>query len=828
MQKLGGIELKIRLFPGMRGKMQDFEKLGVFYLGQKYDLAKAQTMEDLVLYDSADLVTHAVTIGMTGSGKTGLCLTLLEEAAMDGIPVIAIDPKGDIGNLLLTFPDLSAQSFLPWVDEDEARRQGISKEDLAAREAKNWSEGLKRTGQDGERISRLRANTEVSIYTPGGTAGQGVSILSFLSSPDEETREDAELFAERVASAATAVLSLLDMDGELASSREHILLSSIFSKVWLEGEDLELTRLVALVQEPPLTKVGALDLESFYPSKERFNLALKLNNLFAAPGFANWLAGEPLDIDRMLYTDKGKPRISIFSISHLDDRQRMFFVTLLANQMISWMRSKSGTKSLRAIFYMDEIFGYFPPVANPPSKTPILTMLKQGRAFGLGLILATQNPVDLDYKGLSNAGTWFIGRLQTEQDKMRVLDGLESSSSQSGGGFNRAAVMDTLSRLGKQVFLMNNVHEEAPVIFKTRWTMSYLKGPLNRQEMRSLTRSQSQVSAQTQSNSQPSLSEEVSVNVTAQSQPKSSVAQKPILAPEITQFFIPKSAACFSPERGEWCPFLLASAQVRYTDTKSALDIVQQKTYLIPVKDGAPIPVDFAKAREIKVNLNELSATADESESARKYLDVPTSLAKAAGFKTYAKDFANWIYTNGKYEILQCTASGEKALPGESERDFRIRLSQSSSEKRDQEVARMRAKYATRMQSLEDRIRIAEAKLESERNDAHQKDLESAISIGATVLGAFMGRKMGSGTLGRATSAARGVNRAAKQRQDVDLAEDNLGALNEKLAALTSEFEEEARKVQAKFGGDCITSVSISPKKSNISMQAVGLAWVRG
>lgn len=802
--------------------MQDFEKLGVFYLGQKYDLDKAQTLEDLVLYDSSDLVTHAVAIGMTGSGKTGLCLTLLEEAAMDGIPVIAIDPKGDIGNLLLTFPDLSAQSFLPWVDEDEARRQGISREELAAREAKNWSEGLKRTGQDGERIQRLRENSQVSIYTPGGTAGLGVSILSFLSSPDEETREDAELFAERVATAATAVLSLLDMDGELSSSREHILLSSIFSKIWMDGQDLELTRLVALVQDPPLTRVGAMDLESFYPSKERFNLALKLNNLFAAPGFANWLNGEPLDIDHMLYTDKGKPRISIFSISHLDDRQRMFFVTLLANQMISWMRSKSGTKSLRAIFYMDEIFGYFPPVANPPSKTPILTMLKQGRAFGLGLILATQNPVDLDYKGLSNAGTWFIGRLQTEQDKMRVLDGLESSSSpSSAGGFNRAAVMDTLSRLGKQVFLMNNVHEEAPVIFKTRWTMSYLKGPLNRQELRLLTRSQPAIQTK------PEI---VEVNITAQSQAqvKSAPVDKPVLAPDITQFYIPKNAASFSPERGEWCPFLMASAQVRYTDTKNALDIVQQKTFLIPVKDNAPVPVDFSKAREIKVDLNQLSSTPESAEEGRKYLPVPATLARGTNFKTYSKDFANWIYTNDKYEILQCTASGERAIPGESERDFRIRLLQMTSEKRDQEVARMRAKYATRMQALEDKIRLAEAKLEAERNDARQKDLESAISIGATVLGAFMGRKMGSGTLGRATSAARGVNRAAKQRQDVDLAEDNLSVLNEKLAALTGEFEEEARKVQAKFAGDAITTLSISPKKTNITVQAVGLAWVRG
>src|SRR3954462_5600226 len=416
--------------------MQDFKKLGLFYLGREYDVRSGKRLDNAVLYDSRDLVTHAVCVGMTGSGKTGLCLSLIEEAVIDGVPVIAIDPKGDIGNLLLTFPNLAPQDFRPWIDEDEARRAGQTPDDFAASEARKWQDGLRAWGQDGARIARLKAAATFTIYTPGSRAGVPVSILSSFAAPTGAAKDDAEALAERAGSTATGVLSLAGVDAQ-PRSREQTLLSTIFANAWRDGRDMDLASLIAQVQTPSFQKIGIVDLESFFPSKERFELAMKLNGLLAAPGFEQWLEGEPLDPSTLLYTAEGKPRVAVFSIAHLGDSERMFFVALLLNQLVAWMRAQSGTSSLRAVVYMDEILGYFPPVATPPSKGPLLTLLKQGRAFGVGVLLATQNPVDLDYKGLSNAGTWLIGRLQTDQDKQRVLDGLEGASGQ--GGLDRPA-----------------------------------------------------------------------------------------------------------------------------------------------------------------------------------------------------------------------------------------------------------------------------------------------------------------------------------------------------------------------------------------------------
>src|SRR2546426_1616433 len=452
--------------------MQDFEKLGVFYLGRPYDLPRKKPREGLLLYDSKDLVTHAVCVGMTGSGKTGLCLSLLEEAAIDDSPAIAIDPKGDLSNLLLTFPELSAEQFAPWINEEDARKRGLSPQDFASQQAELWKQGLAEWGQDGSRIRRLRESTDFAIYTPGSNAAIPVSILKSFAAPNQTIVEDTELLRDRISGTVTSLLGLAGLDADPIRSREHILLSTILSTAWKQARDLDLVSLIQQVQTPPITRVGALDLESFFPPKERFELAMRLNNLLAAPGFEVWLEGEELNIDSMLHTPGGKPRVSIFSIAHLNDVERMFFVSLLLNQVLGWVRNQSGTSSLRALIYMDEIFGYFPPVANPPSKTPLLTLLKQARAFGVGVVLATQNPVDLDYKGLSNTGTWFIGRLQTERDKARLLDGLEAA----GVKFDR----NILSSLGSRVFLLNNVHEDAPQLFETRWTMSYLRGPLTR------------------------------------------------------------------------------------------------------------------------------------------------------------------------------------------------------------------------------------------------------------------------------------------------------------------------------------------------------------
>src|SRR5262245_6577694 len=408
--------------------MPDFEKLGVFYLGKTYDPAKKTRREELVLYDSRDLVTHAVCVGMTGSGKTGLCLALIEEAAIDGVPAILIDPKGDLGNLLLTFPSLAPADFRPWINEEDAARKGLSPDDYAKQQAETWKKGLADWGEDGDRIRRLREAADFAIYTPGSTAGLPVSILRSFAAPPEGVRGDPELLGERVASTATSLLTLLAIDADPLQSREHILVSTILAAAWSKGEDLDLAALIARIQNPGVARIGVVDLESFFPAKDRFALAMRLNNLLAAPGFAAWLEGDPLDAATLLRTAAGKPRVSILSIAHLSDAERMFFVTLLLNQVLAWMRAQSGTTSLRAILYMDEIAGYFPPVAAPPAKTPLLTLLKQGRAFGLGVVLATQNPVDLDYKGLSNTGTWFLGRLQTERDKARVLEGLEGAA----------------------------------------------------------------------------------------------------------------------------------------------------------------------------------------------------------------------------------------------------------------------------------------------------------------------------------------------------------------------------------------------------------------
>ncbi|MBO9469292.1 ATP-binding protein [Endozoicomonas sp. G2_2] len=467
--------------------MQDYEKLGAFYLGREHDLASGKTGTAPLLYDAKDLTTHAVIIGMTGSGKTGLGVGLIEEAAIDGVPVIAIDPKGDLGNLLLTFPDLAAADFEPWVDPAAASTRGKTIAAHASAQAELWRKGLASWNQDGARIRRLKEAAEFGIFTPGSTAGIPISVLSSFDAPSAALRDDAEAFAERIQATAISILTLLGIDADPLSSREYILISNILQHSWQAGRSLDLPGLIGAIQSPPIKRIGVMDLEAMFPAQDRFALAMQLNNLLASPGFATWMQGQALSARSLFYTDEGRPRVSVLSIAHLTDAERMFFVTLLLGEIIAWMRAQPGTSSLRAVLYMDELFGYMPPTANPPSKTLFLTLLKQARAYGLGLVLSTQNPVDLDYKGLSNTGTWFIGRLQTERDKNRVLDGLEGAGA-GGGPFDRGAMAQTLAGLGKRVFLLHNVHETEPVVFHTRWALSYLPGPLTREQIRRLTR----------------------------------------------------------------------------------------------------------------------------------------------------------------------------------------------------------------------------------------------------------------------------------------------------------------------------------------------------
>ncbi|NPA95440.1 MAG: ATP-binding protein, partial [Thermodesulfobacteria bacterium] len=454
-------------------QLPDYEKMDLFYLGREIDPDTGETTSLPLLYKNKYLTTHGVILGMTGSGKTGLGIALLEEAALDRIPAIIIDPKGDMANLLLSFPRLAPEDFAPWIDPDKARQKSISPEELAAETAQTWRDGLAAWDQDGKRIERMHEHADFRVYTPGSTVGEPVSALGSLQAPPEEVRSDGEVLSGMVNAAVSSLLVLVGIKADPLKSRQHILLASILLHHWRLGEDLDLESLIASVVKPPFDRVGVFPLESFYGRNERMELAMQLNNILASPSFTAWSKGNPLDIDAFLYSRSGKPCQSIFSIAHLSDEERMFFVTLLLGRLLGWMRRQQGASGLRCLLYMDEIFGFFPPNANPPAKKAMLLLLKQARAFGLGIVLSTQNPVDLDYKGLSNIGTWCVGRLQTRQDQDRVLAGIAGSTS-----LDKAQLRKMLANMRGRTFLLSSTHLDEPVLFETRWVLSYLKGPL--------------------------------------------------------------------------------------------------------------------------------------------------------------------------------------------------------------------------------------------------------------------------------------------------------------------------------------------------------------
>jgi hypothetical protein len=796
----------------MAGVM-DYEKLGLFYLGQRYDASTRTRRPDPVLYDSSDLLTHAVCIGMTGSGKTGLGIALIEEAAIDGLPVLAIDPKGDLANLALRFPTLSAAEFAPWVNSDEARAQQQTPAAFAAAEAARWTAGLADWGQDAERIARLAAAADVAVYTPGSRTGLPLSILETFNPPPQAILDEPELLAARVQSVATSVLSLAGIEGEATTSREHVLVATLLQEAWRASRALDLASLIGQVQSPPMTKVGVLELESFFPAIDRFALAMRLNNVLAAPGFAAWLEGTPLDIARMLYTAAGRPRIAVVSIAHLGDAERMFFVALLLEQVLAWVRAQRGTTALRAVLYMDELFGYLPPTANPPSKLPLLTLLKQARAYGLGCVLSTQNPVDLDYKALSNAGTWFLGRLQTERDKARVLDGLEGVASGSGRGFDRAGLDALLSSLDTRVFLLHNVHEREPVLFQTRWAMSYLRGPMGRDEIRALMDPLRAAAATAPAPASQPRAAAPSAPVT----PAATAEARPIVPPDVPQYFAPGTGT-------SWVPMLVGAARVSYSDAKLGLDETSDIVVWTPLTDG-PVTADWEHAEPAQFAVGALTR---EPAGGSPFAPLPPSAAKPKSFTAWTKQFVAWAARSQSVELLRSTRSKLTSHPGESEGDFRIRVQHALREKRDEAVAAMRARQAPKLAALDEKVRKAGQAVQKESQQAADQKVSAVVSVGATVLGALFGRKAASiGTLGRATTAARGVSRVGREAEDVARAQANLDTLTAQRDALAASLEADLQQVQHDWSpdGESFERVVIKPKRGGVQPQLVALAW---
>jgi hypothetical protein len=465
---------------------------------------------------------------------------------------------------------------------------------------------------------------------------------------------------------------------------------------------------------------------------------------------------------------------------------------------------------------MDEIFGYFPPVANPPSKQPLLTLLKQARAFGLGVVLTTQNPVDLDYKGLANTGTWFIGRLQTERDKARVLEGLEGAAASSGKKFDKQGMEQTLAGLGNRVFLLNNVHEDVPEIFQTRWTLSYLRGPLTRTQIKMLmdplkagkglwVRSEAKLPT-------PHLS------------PLTPYVSRPMLPPDVPQHFIPVRGSQPNGSALIYQPMLLGAAQVRVSDSKAGVDVTQDVTMLAPISDGA-VPVDWDRAMEAGLAVADLESAPSDSAQ---FGAVPSAASKAKSYETWNKDFSRWLFRNQKVDLFKSPSTKEVSNPGESERDFRVRLQQSSREARDKQTDSLRQKYAWKIAALQDRIRRAGQMVERQQAESRSSQMQAAISVGASILGAFLGRKtVSASNIGRATTAIRGAGRAIKESKDVGQAKENVSALQQQLAALESQFKTETDALAAATDplNEKLETVSLKPTKSNIAMKLVALAW---
>ncbi|MEO1498622.1 MAG: DUF87 domain-containing protein [Planctomycetota bacterium] len=797
--------------------MPDIDSRNHFYLGRDHDLAAGETADEPLLYKSKDLTTHAVCVGMTGSGKTGLCVSLLEEAALDGVPAICIDPKGDLGNLLLGFPQLQESDFRPWIDESVAARKGKTPDEYAAGTAEMWRGGLASWGQGPERIQQYNDAVERLIFTPGASHGIPMTVLKSFDAPPAALRNDVDAFRQRVQSAVSGLLALLDIDADPVRSREHIFLSNVMTHAWKAGKNLGIADLIREIQAPPFKQVGVMDLEAFFPEKQRTSLAMDLNNLLASPSFAGWMTGQPLDVDQLFYAPPGpdgarKPRLSIVSIAHLDDAQRMFFVTILLNEVLAWMRTQPGTGSLRCLLYMDEVFGYFPPSKNPPTKEPMLTLLKQARAFGLGCVLATQNPVDLDYKGLSNAGTWFLGRLQTERDKMRVMEGLEGASAQAGSTFDKQAMERTLAGVGSRVFLMNNVHEDQPRVFHTRWAMSYLAGPLSRDAIKKLmdpVRGQFEVekAAEASPNEAPA--------------PPAATPVAPPTPAGVEQQFVETAERLPKDVMLEYRPGLLGFGKLHYLKTTGGFDLDRWEDAVALKSFNEDVPDGVWEGSLVYDKPPALRGDAEFDDV--RFADPPPDFDDDR-LKSHAGELKDWLYQSRRVTLFRCEAADAVSDPEESEAEFRTRLAVSAGKLLGDEKAEIEARYAKKLKAADEKIKTKQAYYEEQKSQFWGRLAGFAMVVMQLVLSAVGGKS----TSRKATSSMSQARQASTERSQQNRAKTALEDAIADKAQLEAELAEKLVEAEESLAADRLEleRLELSPRKSDIDVDRVVLVWL--
>lgn len=838
--------------------MAHYEKLGVFYLGTESGEVGTGEQDNYMLLNSRDLVTHAMCVGMTGSGKTGLGICLLEEAAMDGIPAIVVDPKGDMGNLLLTFPDLLASDFEPWVHPDEAEAEGLSVAELAEKKASVWRKGLADSDQDGGRIRAMKQNADFALFTPGGQFGRPLSLEGLFQQPPPAVIADPELFQEVVSTTATSLLHLVGIAADPVSSREHVLLSILIRKAWLEGQGFSLASLIHWISKPPVTTIGVMDIETYIPEKDRFALALRFNNLLASPAFAAFMEGEPFDIQSLLYTSQGKPRISILTLSHLADAERMFFVTLLLNRIVTWMRSQQGTQSLRALFYMDEVFGYFPPVAEPPSKRPLLTLLKTARAYGLGIVLSTQNPGDIDYKGLSNVGTWFVGRLTTERDRMRLLEGIADESIE---GATRSELGNLIAGLKQRQFVMRPAKGGSPSLFQTRFCMSYLAGPLTRDQIRRLVEERKSAlapevagvsspvaahgyvpcgSTVAQPIPAPIAPSPGGISMTGAAAGVTPVLQKPAgsagegvlagleegvakVAPQVPSGIATSYVA--GPPDQLYKPALAGFLTVYYHDDKQGISHAEKVSRFTPL-GGSVVPVDWQNALALDVELDDLVS---DPPAGAHYAALPPEAKNKTNFTAWQRALIDTVWRDSELTLRRHKKLGLLAQPDESERDFVARVQLAARELRDKELDDIEDKYEKKRLTLEERLAKAEERVERVKDQAKDAKRQTAISFGSAILGSLLGRSLiNQSTIYRSSTAAKSASRAHKAEGNVGRAEESYGRVEQQLAVLEDEMKKELEAASARYemAVNEIDTTTVRPLKRDVVVNAFLVAWI--
>jgi hypothetical protein len=794
---------------------------GHLYLGEQLDGTRRERDGRAVLLDASDLTTHGVIVGMTGSGKTGLGVVMLEEALLQGIPTLILDPKGDLGNLLLTFPELRAEDFAPWVEDGDP-----------AEVARQWKEGLAGWDIAPERIAELRAAAEFTIYTPGSTSGVPLNIVGSLRRPAAGV--DAETVSDEVEGFVSGLLAMVGVDSDPLSGREHILLANLIENAWAAGHDLDLPGLVAQVQDPPLRKLGVYELDAFFPPEDRTKLAMTLNGLLASRAFAAWAEGPDLDIDRLLASADGtRPACAIVSLGHLSDEERQFVVSLALGKLITWMRRQAGTSELRVLVYFDEVMGFVPPNGAPPAKKPILTLFKQARAFGVGTVLATQNPVDVDYKGLSNAGTWMIGRLQTEQDKARLLDGLSSA----GGEVDVRAAAETISSLGKREFMLREPGSDGPALFTTRWALSYLRGPLTRDQIAKLMADRKAVAA-APSSAHPATASPADAADAPVSAPAPAPAPPPVddgtlpVAPTVAEGVAVRwldPAAPWAPAVGavptstRFAPALVARVALLFDDDKLDLRATEEwEAVYLPLSD----PFDPAAA--IAVDHDERDLRTEAPAGATYVLsDVP--LDKKTWFSGAEKAIVDHLFRSRTTQVLRNPELKLASRVGETADEFTARCRAAADDAADRDQVALQKRFATRIAKARDQHQAALDRV-AQAEAAESTRKTSALVTGAgSLLSAVLGGRRNARRMARDVGAVLGgQGRSAEAARRVDSARNQAARRQDALATLEQDLATELTEIDATWAARAaaVETVDVGLEKSDIRVVALALVWV--